>query len=98
MKTLKLILLLLLFAFNLNSMAQQELNATVKGSYFTNGSVLLNSTTHRVNDNKANSFAIKFNPKIAYFIIDNLAIGAEIAFSSGKDNQDGALAKMKQKP
>lgn len=95
MKNFKTILLIALCLVCLKGIAQHEFSTKAKGTYFTNGSVLINSTTHKVNDDKANSFAVKFNPKMGYFIIENLAIGAEIALSTSKDTQNIGFGDIK---
>lgn len=66
-----------------------------KESYFANGSVLVNHTTHVVNDAKATSFGVSLNPKVGYFLTEKLAIGAEIALKSTSDKQESVLGDIK---
>lgn len=91
MKTIILSALSLIFSTTIS--AQEEFTPRAKGTYFANGTVLVNHTTHNVNDEKSNAFSIGFNPKIGYFINDNLAIGAEIALRSTNETTDDILGE-----
>lgn len=82
------ILSFLIVASTVFTVQAQDTFTKAKGSFFANGSVLINTTTHKVNDAKASSFGLSFNPKAGYFIKENLAVGAEILLRSTTDTQE----------
>lgn len=58
--------------------AQESFNSKTKGTFLANGSILMHSTTHKINDNKTKLFSTEITPKVGVFIIDNLAAGLEL--------------------
>lgn len=79
-----------LLAINM-SFSQDDFSAKTKGTFLTNGSVFIFSTTRKVNDNKANNFQIDFAPRAAYFIMDNLSVGLELTITSNKETQEDGI-------
>ena len=81
----KLLLTNLLFLLCLNALAQNEKsknNPTDKGSFVVDGSVYfsaINSTSTR-GDYKNNVINIEVSPKVAFFVIDRLALGLETSY------------------
>ena len=57
------------------------------GDVFVEGNLSFSSSNDKNTDLKESNFSI--NPKVGYFISEDLAIGAEIAIGSGKSKVDG---------
>jgi outer membrane protein len=82
----KLLLTNLLFLLCLNAFAQNEkseTHPTDKGRFIVDTSVLFsNSTTNSTrNQFKSDVFNIQISPKVAFFVVDRLAIGLETSYS-----------------
>ncbi|MEQ3662980.1 MULTISPECIES: autotransporter outer membrane beta-barrel domain-containing protein [unclassified Olleya] len=84
-KTLSILPLIIL---SLNCQAQDVFQAKTKGTFLTNGSILVYNTTRKINDNKATAFTTNITPKAGYFIADNLAIGLELSITTNKEKQE----------
>lgn len=71
----------------------QDFSAKTKGTYLAGGSIYIDSRTDKVGNNKSTSFTTNINPRVGYFIKDNIVVGAELGIStSSTDAESGAIS------
>lgn len=102
MTYLKQTLLTLGFAFfALSTFAQDDFSARKKGTFLTNGSINIHHTTRNIelndNNDKSDTFTVNINPKIGYFIIDDLAIGLDLTLISNNETQSSEFGDIETK-
>lgn len=100
MKTLKTLFILSIFFYSFTSFSQSEEETsipTAKGNFVIGGSSSsgfssITSDTESNSENSQNSEAkntsFGLRSRVGYFVIDNLAVGGEFSFSSGKRKSD----------
>ncbi len=108
MKTLKTLFILSLFFYSVTGFAQSDdegtTSPTTKGNFIIGGSSSFNfsSTSSKVKGDNFDDIDIGTNtffsiaPSAGYFVIDNLAIGTGVAFTTGKFKADDSDFESRQ--
>lgn len=107
MKSLKSILILSLLLYSFIGLSQSDdetsISPTTKGNFIVGGSSSFNFSSENLKiksdtvddiDIGTNTF-FSIAPSVGYFVFDNLVIGAEVTFSTGKFKSDDSDFKSK---
>lgn len=91
---MKQLIFTLTVLFSFSCYAQEGFTAKTEGSYFANGTIGIIHTNEKVKfdgntNNVGSTFQITATPKAAYFIKDNLAIGAELEVRTSSSKIEG---------
>ncbi len=79
---MKKLLVAAIAVFTFSAVSAQEDGGFAKGDLFVSGAVSFGSINNKNSDEKESEFVVE--PKIGYFLSDNIAIGAKVGFGSSK--------------
>lgn len=60
----------------------QDFKAKTKGTYMAGGSMYIDYRSDAINGKSSTSFTTSINPKLGYFIKNNILVGGEISYQS----------------
>ncbi len=68
----------------------QDFSAKSQGSFIAGGSTYIDIRTDKLGNDKSNSFTTSINPRVGYFIKENIAVGAELGISTSKTDSESS--------
>ncbi len=68
----------------------QDFSAKSQGSFIAGGSIYVDSRTDKLGNNKSSSFTTNINPRVGYFIKDNIVVGGELGVSTSKTDSNSS--------